>query len=262
MTTKREHDGNVRSPERQRKRRQSVSPAPPTTTTQSRIASRFAVTGVSSSARARVPLAVLFSSTSAATQSPTDRRPRPAAATVTCRKPAGTRRRPRRDAYVHGDTYVLGDTGSAASAARVPRDLHRLPPPPLDASASSIAGDERPVVADVRNRAAPSSSAAERDGTGSAARSPGPKRRPRVRVGYARDEDAARGLGVEQPTIPAGESETNGSGARADVDDANDPASGDAARAGPRRRVGSRADPLEREMSQKRRWCGDGKLPS
>ena len=80
-----------------------------------------------------------------------------------------------------------------------------------------------------------------------------------MRVGYARDEDAARGLGVEQPTIPAGGSETNGSGARADVDDANDP--GAETRARPDvddAKAGSQADPLEREMSQKaevvRRW--------
>ena len=240
----------------------NVSPAPPTTTTQSRMRSaspspvspspKSAVTGVPSTSAATpapAPTASLaLGGGDGGLFSGLDVSPAPRPASPGTRTSTGTR-------------TSSGTPPPPPQPPASPGISIELPPPPLDASAFSMPATNVPSspTTETEPPAAPTGSAAERDGTGSAAPSPGPKRRPRVRVGYARDEDAARGLGVEQPTIPAGGSETNGSGARADVDDANDP--GAETRARPDvddAKAGSQADPLEREMSQKaevvRRW--------
>ena len=103
-------------------------------------------------------------------------------------------------------TRTHSATASAASAARVPH-LHRA-----SAAAAGRVGVLRRRKRSRRrrrpnpSRPPPGRLAAERDGTG------WPPRLPRGRSGGRAcasdtpgDEDAARGLGVEQPTIPAGD---------------------------------------------------------
>ena len=227
----------------------NVSPAPPTTTTQSRMQSaspspvspspKSAVTGVPSTSAATpapAPTASLaLGGGDGGLFSGLDVSPAPRPVSPGTRTSTGTR-------------TSSGTPPPPPQPPASPGISIEPPPPPLDASAFSTPATTVPSspTTETEPPAAPTGSAAERDGTGSAAPSPGPKRRPRVRVGYARNDDAARGLGVEQPTIPAGGND--GSGARAetrarpDVDDAK----------------ALEADPLEREMSQKaevvRKW--------
>lgn len=189
----------------------NVSPAPPTTTTtQSRMRSaspspvspspKSAVTGVPSTSAATpapAPTASLaLGGGDGGLFSGLDVSPAPRPASPGTRTSTGTR-------------TSSGTPPPPPQPPASPGISIEPPPPPLDASAFSTPATTVPSSPTTETEPtnysyAPTGSAAERDGTGSAAPSPGPKRRPRVRVGYARNDDAARGLGVEQPTIPAG----------------------------------------------------------